>query len=481
MWKQVKKFLEKNEALIIILCLAAVARIPSLFEPYWYGDEAIYLTIGQAMRAGVPLYSGIHDNKPPFLYIATAIAGGNQFWFKFLALGWVLVTVAVFYKLAEKVFGDGKRRNLATGIFAFLVCWPKLEGNIANAELFFLLPTLVAATLLWTKPTMKAVLAAGLCLGLGALFKMPAMLEAGVWPVIWLWSKDRQWWRKSLVLAAGTLIPIGLSMGYFGLAGSLKEYFTAAWSQNLPYLSSWKAAGGEKGIFSLNGRAVAVMIWIGGLLVISKKSEQRFRIVGVWAAVGLFAALLSGRPYPHYLVQAAGVAAICAVLVIAGSRRERGLGIIVAMAILVTSVVFKFYDYPVIGYYRNFGEWMTGKKSLTEYYDWFGGGVNNNYKISEIIKSGSVPGDKIFVWGDEPVIYALSKRMPTGKYTVKYHIRDFGAENETMTALMNKPPKFIVDMSRQEKLPGLEGLLNSQYREVATVGQAVIYRISIYN
>src|SRR5690606_34290710 len=47
------------EALLILLLTLFVLRIPNLAEPYWYGDEAIYLTIGTALRAGGELYATI--------------------------------------------------------------------------------------------------------------------------------------------------------------------------------------------------------------------------------------------------------------------------------------------------------------------------------------------------------------------------------------------------------------------------------------
>lgn len=476
MWNKVKRFLEKNRVLIVVLCLTVLARIPSLFEPYWYGDEAIYLTIGQAVRAGVPLYSGIHDNKPPFLYLLAALAGGNQYWFKFIAGLWVLATIVIFYKLAQKVFEQRKWATLATGVFAFLVCWPKLEGNIANAELFFLLPTLGAAYLLWHKPTAGRVLIAGISLGLGAMFKMPAVLEAGVWPVIWLVSKDRGWWKKSILLGIGILIPIGISMGYFGVVGSLREYFTAAWAQNLPYLSSWKAPGGERGIYSLSGRAIFAGIWAIVLLVWSKKQGSKIEILGLWSIIVLFAALLSGRPYPHYLMQTAGVMAMCLTLVVAGVRREKVLGVVVIGIFLAAIGVFKFYNYPVLSYYKNFGEWVGRRKNQTEYFAWFNSQVNDNYRIAKVVRDGSDNGDKIFVWGDEPMIYAVSKRLPVGKYTVYYHIKDFRAEKETLTKLQTNPPKYIVSFGKEDDLPGLALLLAEKYLVQGRVGRAVIYR-----
>ena len=47
-----RRWLVVHEAILMILAGVVFLRIPSLFEPYWYGDEGIYLTIGQAMRHG---------------------------------------------------------------------------------------------------------------------------------------------------------------------------------------------------------------------------------------------------------------------------------------------------------------------------------------------------------------------------------------------------------------------------------------------
>ncbi len=118
--KKIAFWVHKHALLLIILGVTVLLRIPSWFEPYWYGDEGIYLTIGQALRRGVHLYSQIHDNKPPLLYFMAALAGGNQFWFKFLATIWNLATIGVFYKLMGKIGATKKTGWLITLGFAFL-------------------------------------------------------------------------------------------------------------------------------------------------------------------------------------------------------------------------------------------------------------------------------------------------------------------------------------------------------------------------
>ena len=95
---KINKFLEKIHLphwLTILLAIVLILRIPSFFEPFSYGDEMIYLTLGEAVRQGKTLYLFAHDNKPPLLYLIAAIAG-NVFWFKVILAGWMLATTVIF-------------------------------------------------------------------------------------------------------------------------------------------------------------------------------------------------------------------------------------------------------------------------------------------------------------------------------------------------------------------------------------------------
>ena len=65
MWGKVSRWILEHEAIFIILAVVVLLRVPSLFEPYWYGDEGIYLTVGRSLRHGLALYRDVHDNKPP--------------------------------------------------------------------------------------------------------------------------------------------------------------------------------------------------------------------------------------------------------------------------------------------------------------------------------------------------------------------------------------------------------------------------------
>ncbi len=476
MHKRISRWVLKNEVLILIICAALLIRIPSWFEPYWYGDEAIYLTIGQSLNRGVDLYSEIHDNKPPLVYLAAAVANGDQFWFKFLVTVWNLATVVCFHKLAEKVTAKKWLINLGTSGFAFVTAWPKLEGNIANAELFFLLPTAIAAIILWKKDTnLKTVFWGGFALGIAGLFKMPAIIEAGIWPLYWLVFGDRYWWKKTAVLAAGVLLPIVGSMGYYQILGTGREYFTAAWAQNIPYLSSWKSTSDDVGIYSLKGRMAVLVIILAVIYGLSRKWGKNAMLVSSWLMFTLFAALLSGRPYPHYLLQATIPAVLAAILLVTEKQTVKILSTFMAVVVFMAVSIFHFYNYPVRGYYQNFWDWAVGNKTRVEYISWFGPEVVRNYQVVALVKSLTVKNEPIFVWGDQPMIYAASRRAVTGKYTVKYHIKDFKAEDKTLAELNSARPKVIVSYGSEEELPGFSEWLGENYSIEKIVGGIKIF------
>ncbi len=138
--------------LLFILLIILLLRIPSFFEPYWYGDEGIYLAIGQIMRRGAVLYRDIWDNKTPLLYAIYAL-NPTLLWAKISAAICVLGTVLVTYKLTTLLLHEKSQKarqmgallaSFVTGVF---LSSPLLEGTIANAELYFTLPIILTAYL----------------------------------------------------------------------------------------------------------------------------------------------------------------------------------------------------------------------------------------------------------------------------------------------------------------------------------------------
>lgn len=467
-------WIHTHEPILFILPIVALLRVPSLFEPYWYGDESIYLTLGLGIRRGLELYRQIHDNKPPFLYLMAAIAGGNQFWFKLLAMGSVVATVGIFWKLATNWWVQRRLAIFSTVIFGLLICLPTLEGTIANAELFFLLPTIIAFYLLYTGKSRIDAFKAGLVLGLAALFKMPAILEIIIWPLFWLGVREKDWFWKSAYLGIGGALPLIASGLFYATRGTLNSYLIAAGLQNIPYLSSWQAVSGWVG--TLRGRGIVLAIGITIFWLLRRHLDKRVFLVSLWWLVTLFAALLSGRPYPHYLLQLTGAFSLGYIFLVAHNYTSRVVVMLPLVLTILGVSIFKFSFYPVVSYYQNFALWATGFRNQSDYYGHFDTNVNRDYQVARLIMQNSLRSDRIFVWGDHPSIYALSKRLPVGKYTAAYHIRDFSAEEETVTLLNQTPPRYIVTFHNAHELPRLEMILKDNYLLEKEIGSAQVYR-----
>ena len=86
-------------------------------------------------------------------------------------------TIYFFHRLSQ-FFLSEKASKIATFIFLILTSIPFFEGNIANAEVFMLLPTIVGVLLLVKpKPKFQNLIFSGLLLGLAFTIKIPVAIE----------------------------------------------------------------------------------------------------------------------------------------------------------------------------------------------------------------------------------------------------------------------------------------------------------------
>lgn len=459
-----------------ILALVFILRVPSFFEPYYYGDEMIYLTMGQGIHQGVTLYKDIHDNKPPLLYL-TAAAAGNLFWFKAILTLWMGLTIVAFWRFSQVLFAKNEKlQKISTLIFALLTTLPLLEGLTANAELFTIGLSIVAFYILLSKKlNFKNLLFAGSLFGLATLFKVPAAFDLPVIVVFWLITKGLKDWkaqfRNSLILGIGFLVPILLTFVWYFSQGALPEYIKAAFMQNVGYLGSLKPAVDVP--FWL--RAMLVLIGSGILWISRSKLSKNFIFVCLWLIFSLFAAALSQRPYPHYLVQSVAPISILLGMLFAQKSIEQVYTVIPLALALFVPVLYKYYHYPTGAYYARFFQFATKQITKEEYFSKFTPNVNRNYKIADFLVKSTLPGQKVFMWDpDSPAVYALSRRLPPIKYVADYHVFDFSNKKEIADKLVLNPPKFII-LTSTHPISELSSLVRSEYILIAQIDDAQIW------
>ena len=510
--KKIDLFLDRHTALLLLLLLVILLRIPNFFEPYWYGDEAIYLTIGQALNRGEQLYTTIIDHKTPIIYQLARV--GDQFSFRLVNLLWMLMSTVAFFQLAKSLFNKKWAVITATLVMVILTSLPWLEGNIPNGELFVMGFVLVGAVFLsktpiwtnffknknaWPKVQLSELVnlsVAGLMFGLAILTKIPALLDLLAFLAIFalllvneivkLFNQDQSlkkiiqhlWWRL-LVFALAVLIPIVLSVIYFKFQGTVQDYLDYGLLYNLRYSQSWQLDLGSNFLnfsFSLLGKTLYLFLFILLIILNTQELSRKFQFISVWLVATLYSVLLSSRPYPHYFMQMVPAFALLLVNLIKEgkelnqvSKNQRlkqvktistGMGLLALIAYVM--IIFQFQPYSTLTYYQNFAQLATGKISKTAYDDRFNYLVKDNRQVVKLIKELDL--QKIFIWGTNPMLYAQSQTIPSSRFTVSFHIKDFNDYERTFQQIEADQPKLIVVMKdEQQVFPQLNNYLSQYY------------------
>lgn len=452
--------------LIFIVFVFSLLKIPSLVEPYWYGDEGIYQVIGMAMRSGRVLYQGIWDNKPPLLYVIYAIFNGDQFSVRFLSLIFGIASVVAFYFLAKKLFSNKYSVYLSTAVYSFLFSLPLLEGNIANAENFMHFPTILAFFLIlnfYGKKNFKIFFISGVLLSLAFLTKIVAVFDfAALFLTILIlrfyegsllkinFKKIFLGFTEEMIFSLGFVLPVLLSIVYFFFKGALSDYFRAAFSQNVGYVGQ-----GNYFLFPMGSLIVKLLVLITTILLVLK-FRKKTGIAGVfillWLAFSIFNTLFSARPWTHYLLVLVPSFSLLLGLIIENKKIAKVTIPILLITLFLIFSNFKLYK-KNIAYYDNFLQFVFGSKSIQRYQSFFDGITPRDYEIARFIQMKTDSEEKVFLWSDSGQIYALSNKLPPGRYIVAYHLTMFNnAEEETRDVLNKTKPKFIIQTKDSQQI-----------------------------
>jgi len=408
--------------------------------------------------------------------------------FKVLLAIFSLFSVYLFWKLVKNLFPNKKRLQMvSTLLFGIFTTLPTLEGNIANAENFMMLFTLLALNLFFVaKDNLKKIFWVGFLFSIATLFKIVAAFDILAIIAFWviytrLKTQDLKLLvTKILALTLGFVIPIGLTFVWFYFAGSIKEYIVAAYLQNIGYVSSWRASDIQKPFLEKNAPLLIrfVIIVIGFIILWLKRNNlsKQFVFITAWLLTTLFAATLSERPYPHYLLQSIAPTAILFGMLFTLKNIEQVMVIVPLTLFFFVPFYFKFWHYSTINYYKNFIQFATKQIGKVEYFNRFSEKVSENYEVAKFLKTSARPNEKVFVWSnDSSAIYTLSKRLPPTKYVADYHFRDFSNPQEVIDILSKTFPKFIVITENSYTFPELDEFVQANYYIVREIGSSQIW------
>jgi hypothetical protein len=455
---------------IVLFVIFVFLRLPSLFEPYWYGDEGIYLAIGQSIRRGALLYRDIFDNKTPLIYYLAAIAQ-TVFGFRLLLSVSIVFSLYFFRRLllAFKI-----NPILPLFLYIFAISLPFIEGNIANAEVFMLLPT-IAAVYFFIR---EKYFFSGLLFGLSFLIKVPVIVEFAFFGLAVLLSSSlKKSIKPTIFYVIGFFIPYFLFFLYFLLSGYGWSFLLYSLLGNFGYLSSW-STGSQTGSGLSSGlaiRTVILLLFWGSVTILHFRRflDRRGWLLFGWLAAAAYAVFLSGRPYPHYLIQL-----IPPAIAILFSCCQYGWLTILSFVTLFFSVRhFNFYTYPVFSYYQNFYSHLFSLSS-PKYLSYFDNNLPSLYSLSHYLTSIAAKTDRLYLWGDQSFIFPLTALSPASRYIVSYHVVDYQAHRSTIDQLKTNPPPFVVFLSQPSRpFPELLDLLRHYYYLDRQFGPYLLYRL----
>ncbi len=460
-----KSFYQYRDAwfLLVICTVFVVLRIPSLIEPHWYGDEGIYQVIGRALLSGKTLYKDIWDNKPPLLYIIYALVNGNLYLIKLLSLFAGLFSTVIFFLLSKKMFENPLSFYISTTVFSILFGLPILEGNIANAENFMLLPIISAAYLIYSyleNKQRKKLIYAGLLLSIAVITKIVAVFDFAAFMTFILFSSrvviSNQNVRRFLDFFLSTILLLVICFVFFLFLGIPKEFIGAVFLQNVSYVGEQ-----NRFIFPMGILVIKTILLSVGLMIIfvnRTRISKTSLFIYLWLIFSLYNAFFSERPYIHYSLVILPVFSL-----LIGQLFEKVKLRIVNVVAIVVICYFAYFHFQIylrsIPYYSNYLKFIMNKEHIVEYEAFFDRNTPRDYDIANFIRMNIKSNERVFLWSDSAQIYALSNRLPIGKYVVAYHITFYkNADTITKQQIDKEQPKYIIQTM---DVPVVDNILSS--------------------
>ena len=144
------------------------------------------------------------------------------------------------------------------------------------------------------------------------------------------------------------------------------------------------------------------------------------------------------------------------------SAKSLAMTIVLLLLTVYVIISFNFRPYSTFKYYKNFFNYTILKISKEEYENSFDSIVDENRQVSQIINE--MGAKRIFIWGTNALLYAQSRTIPTSRFTVSFHIKDFNDYDRTFAQIEKEQPKLIIIMNNEtQEFPQLTEYLTKYY------------------
>ncbi len=523
---------------IVSVCVTALT--VALVLTFDHGrDQAIYALVAREMLDGKMPYRDAFDFKPPGVFVVYALArllfGASQSGIRVVEAMTMIGSVWGMVRLSELHLG---RRSvgfmagaLASFMHAQLDFWHTGQPETFGGTLTIW--GLVLATRAHRSAGFSSIwrwAVTGVLFGCAGLMKPPL---AGVGALLALVAAGQAVGaaRSSgkrlptlgsvatplVATAIGGVFPVAVTLAWFAAKGALADlhqvlfvftpYYTKiSWEQQSVMIMSYHGF-----LEWLTGYSSALF---GGMVLLAifrpdKRAHAALAVLFGCIAVHLAGVVMQGKFFPYHYGATFPLTALAAGLGFEGAlayalRRGRALG---AVAFATATVLLVAAKCPVPSFGEAFGSRSLLRLQLLKNppadkelaWDSLASvadvNAHENRAVARYLAANTEPGDAIFVWGFECIIYDLAERPLSSRYIYNVPQRAVWSREPMQAALMvelrARPPRAIVvehhdvfrmvtgsdaDSARSlYEFPAFSEMLYGEYAYAATIGDFDVY------
>jgi hypothetical protein len=384
-------------AVLVVAVAFVCAQLVRAGEPLGL-DQGLFACFGRWLRDGWLPYRDIFDSKPPLhLYTWVLAWACGTWWFEAF---WLAATMGVA-ALAVRRWNSAPA-GLAAAVLVFAGLWaPGLGGywSRLQAEELLALPVLGAAWLaLAAVDRPRLAFACGVLAGAAGLYKVPALITAVAWPVLW---RER---RRTAWFAAGAASPWLAAALWFAAHGALADFTDAVFFYQRHWIAMIDPPWSDvvHGFVAISLPALAPL-WVAaaaGIALLWRRDRARAACLATWIASAAVAVALQRQLAGYHfllLVPPLAFAGGIGVAELAAHRRARYA--LVAIAVLL-GVAARDWTKAYGGHSWQLDQYVPAAQQ----------------EIARYIAAHTKPGDGILVWALAPAIYPLADRHPTTRF-----------------------------------------------------------------
>ncbi len=483
-------------AILAIILLTIVERLPSILHNYPIDDESVYAVVAGEMVDGGRPYIDAIERKPPLLfwtYAAVFKTFGKYNWtaLHLVALAWTTLTMVGLFVAASSLFD--RRAGLAAALlYGIFQPWAILKNHALNGELLMNLPIAWAYAIAFQRSGRKSrpeLLMAGALLALAFLHKQPAAIAAlplGIYLILPAYRSARGLNRGQAIshasmMSAGFVATLALCAFVLWKEQILRDAIYWSIGDHAPRQFFWQRGLGMTLAFIVcclplligAGMARDFAIWEG------RHAERTVLLLLI--GVSILGTVAGTRFYPHYYIQlilpltlfaAPSVAKILSGETESTSKLRPGamylwLGLTVA-GFVIGACLTSDFDPPAAA-------------------------------TAQFVREHSHPTDRIFVWGHEATIYSDAQRRPACRYITTFPLTGYlfggtanaaqargwirpGAWQTLAEDFAKHPPALIIDTQKYSRAPYpvkdfpiLANLLATSYVAIGETDDSIIY------